>query len=265
MDLLRAAANSGVFRPKGLAACDNPRGYTGIRDWFLAGWGVEGFLSRYGEQMRGRPISAAADSPENSEYLERQIQMVRDGSEPRYWLSPLEARDDEYEATFLNAPDVGERAMAECAGWIAKRGFADLQVYGTIQLSVRDPGPWNWDNAFQMLYDYGVYDLGEPTSFPFVDLTAGSAPYEPDVTVVRIFSGSLVWMREWGALRGHVGPEDADQNLATFARLVDALVNNGHVGVRSAEMRFASTTFSRESDRILEAISPVVRVTADFS
>jgi len=112
-----------------------------------------------------------------------------------------------------------------------------------------------------MLYDYPQDIKFLPVAFPFIDLHAATTCDEPDITYLMLYSASFAWLRNANGLGGHVGPNDADENLLRFADLAGCLVNNGTVRVRNADLSLHGSLFRAEQERIMDVLSAVVPLT----
>ena len=253
VDILRGAFNCTTFTPKGLGAVGWKK--MGKREQafgFLSGWGLEWFES---SRLRGRPLTTFPAGEGNEAYLKEFVAKIHNGTHSCKDLSPCEEIDEEYRTTFLKSPDLGTAPVDACAEWVKEYTTTPVNLYGTFHFSVRDPGMRDWRTAFEMLYDYPPDIEFLPVAFPFISLSATTFSDESEGTYVHLLSASFAWLRDGNALGGHVGPNEADENLRRLADLAASLVNNGNVGVRRATLNVDGALFYAEAIRIRKALS----------
>ncbi|MBN1908472.1 MAG: hypothetical protein JW818_01920 [Pirellulales bacterium] len=257
IDILRAAFECNAFTPKTIGAV----GFKGnLTAGFLSGWALE---SVCGNRIHGCPLTTVVAGEGNEDYLARMSEKIQNGTRSFRDLSPFEKIDDEFRATFLDSPNLGMASLDACAEWLKQYDGA-VSLYGTFHLSARDSATRNMRNAFKFLLDYPPDDEYFPLVFPFIILKASSPPIEPDRTHIMLYSGAFELLHEGNGFGGHVGPEEADENLLRFADLTECLINNGSVGISNASISLSGSLFKNERDRIMAAFSPITEFELDF-
>lgn len=259
IDVLRGAFRARAFAAKAIGALGRIKASKeNVFDGFMSGWGLEVFGSSKQSALKGRSITTVAVDPQNEAYLADVVAKVHRATLLRREFPPFETRDEQYGVTFLNTPDLGLAPVEVCGLWGKEFDPFPVHLYGTFHLAVNDPGPHDWRNAYESLYDYPPEITSIALASPYILLSAVTSPEEPNVTSVMLMASSLVWLHNGNALNGHVGSEEADENLLRLADLVECLVNHGNTQLRHASLSVDGNLFLNELDRIKEAFVTVV-------
>ncbi|AUX22079.1 uncharacterized protein SOCEGT47_025800 [Sorangium cellulosum] len=220
--------------------------------WLLAGYALEDYLARslpVRGRMRGEILCVGARVDERI-YLETVARSIGRRHRTALRRSPFERVEPAVGATFLASHSLHESVLSDVRSFYRSHPFASLDLAGTIDLDVDDPGGHPWDRAFRELAPAGD-DFGRE-AVPFVSLMVLRSPEQADSTVIIVWSESSVWLREGGALGGRIGPRAADENLARLAGFVRCLAREAeHVQLHVPVGSPAAAERERLSDALL--------------
>jgi len=217
MALIEALSSSTYFRPASLAGIE---GHESGDHWFLSGYALEDFISRFAPRAPATPASiqeVAAPEGTNASYLALVAHRLRSG-QPQLPSSPFERVSAQGGATFLEDWRIdGVEARAE-AQWFKTHSDGSFYLYGSFALDVIPDVRQSarWDLAFRE-----VADSPDRIGPPYVLISGGRDPLTKTNTHVTLTTWSRVWLRTGEAFG--VGPAQASENLRRLATLVEII------------------------------------------
>lgn len=253
LQILAGLFESGRFRPVALGALAPRRKGA---NWFLAGWGLEPFVTRYvetlGSRRAGIRVSALAGG-EQKRYLGELSSVIRARRACSHLLSPNEGIHPEVPVTLLAAPALAPAVLDECESWPEGATGAEVNLYGTFDTRT-DGLSRHFENAFRSLLpppaNAGV--LGIPLLFA----TTRIVPREPPGMHVTLFSEARIWLAKNEPLEGHVRAVDADGNLAGLVEVAGSLVKAAP-GARPSVVYLEGSVFRQEAPRFRDAFARI--------
>jgi hypothetical protein len=222
--------------------------------WFLAGLGLEDFVGRLLERRPRVPADVRlreGAGKREREYLEALRDRLDRLDSPISELSPFERADDRLRATALHGGSLDASVLDEADVWREGSAGAVVYLYGSVALAAR--GLERQPPLFRYLFpaDEPQRSIGAPFLFMRAEGSVSGSP-----AVIDVYTSATVWLREGGGLNGHVGPEEADQNLDTLVGLARCLAAADDT--ESAHLRVEGAAFARERPRLEERFAPMV-------
>jgi hypothetical protein len=255
--LVEPAFSNPFFGPVAIGGLD---AHEAGDNWFLAGYALEDFISRFLERGTSKPVSIAlARTAEKSqaEYLSTTSNWLSHQKLPGRELSPFESRDPSVGVTFIRQVTMDAEVLDELDRWIARFPSGVFYLYGTAQLAVQNPCEIPWNHAFRFLYprNAGLQGIGAP----FLFIRVGASPFSQSATEVTLFSESTVWLQEDRAFNGRVRRQDAAKNLAGLASLARCVAHNPEATAPvSVNLRADGGPFQRELDWLQLAFADIL-------
>jgi hypothetical protein len=177
---------------------------------------------------------------------------------PKEELAPNETFDVAYGTTFLTAPTLPESAIDSYDKWASLSAKSAAVLYGTFDLSVREPGRNDWTKAFR--FALPTLDSGcSLPGAPFVSIDAHRRVPESIMgpLSIMVFSASTAWLHDSRAIQGHISNDCADLNLAKLANVASVL-SSSEWKPHHTTLSVESQTFRRDYDRIESAFAQLI-------
>lgn len=227
--------------------------------WFLGGYALEDFASRFLKTCAPVPKSityASTKSDEDREYLNFMADKIENLTNPIGDLSPFEHRDPLADVTFISAKNLDISVLNDVEKWISRFPRSVIYLYGVFTVAVQEPSHLPWDRAFRFLFpkDYGIQAIGAP----FLFIRIGKSPFLKNTIELMLYSESNIWLSEAKALNGLVGKNEAEQNLANLASLSRLIAKNETV--RNIELRVDGASFIQEKKRFKYYLADILTI-----
>lgn len=226
--------------------------------WFLSGYALEDFVSRFIERGTPKPASihlAASPTASEKRYLTMIAGELSQRNSLSQQLSPFETEDSVTGITFTDLVALDLSVLQDLGQWISLFPNGVLYIYGSIQLSIQDSRKFPWHRAFRLLFsrEEGL----RSSRAPLMLVRVGKSVFTPDTIEVSLFSESDIWLEQTQALGGRVGQQEAAVNLRRFATLAQLIAQAGDRNFIGAKLQIDGQSFQREYERIETAFAGI--------
>ena len=252
-DILEPAFASAFFEPVSVGAVD---AHESGDNWFFAGYALEDFIARFLERGIPEPASIEIGSSDDSvqhDYLQRVADHLSYSIPLTNELSPFERQDPKLGVTYVEPFRLRDSILPELNEWLARFPAGVIYLYGSAKIAMQRPPGLPGQRAFRYLYQREQ----EPRilAVPLLQLRMSSSAFVTQVTEINFRSESTIWLREAYALKGLVGPLEADENVQNLFAFAESLVHNRPLAKYSAELHTEGSIFGREVEQLEEAIA----------
>jgi hypothetical protein len=240
--LLKSVINTKWFSPIGIGGIG--RSATSPNKWFMAGYGLESFVSQYCWSDRGAPPSFAFHPTQVTElapYHEQLATAVKSRRGPTRQLSQFEYISETTQSTYVNGPLIDVSALNAASEWVSSCDSSEVQIHGAFDIAGKFAGNADTSRSFRFLVE--PTDV-TPIGFPFVTIT-----YNPQLHEVNVFSEASVWLESGNALNSHVDSAAADENVRRLSQMIEVCGTEGMV-ITEKRLSLGGRQFGAERTRI---------------